>query len=112
MGIRKVIIQVCCGVLSKSVKTSLPVYECQTDLYSLSQAVYLSIRFRAEGLVCVITSRKSPVVTISSSMAGMSVSAVEEHHREAAVNMADVADVGVGALMGMFLVARCLTVFM
>lgn len=60
--------------------------ECQTDSYSLSQAVYLSIRFRAEGLVCAMTSRKSAVVTVSSWMAGMSVSPVEESHSEAAVS--------------------------
>ena len=59
--------------------------EHQTDSYSLSQAVYLSIRFRAEGLVCAITSKKSAVVTVPSWMARMSASPVEDNHSEAEV---------------------------
>lgn len=57
----------------------------QTDSYSLSQAACLSIRFRAEGLVCATTSRKSAVVTVSSWMAGMSESPVKENPSEATV---------------------------
>lgn len=50
---------------------------CQTDSYSRSQAVYLSIRFRAEGFVCAITSKKSAVVTVSNRMVDMVASSVD-----------------------------------
>lgn len=56
--------------------------ESQTDAYSLSQAAYLSIRFRADGLVCVITCRKSAVVTVSSLMAEMSEFPVEKRQNK------------------------------
>lgn len=75
------LIQTCCNVKCVCyVETSVCVYVYQTDSYSLSQAEYLSIRFRAEGLVCAKTSRKSAVVTVSSWTAGMSISPVEENH--------------------------------
>ena len=49
--------------------------------------MYLSIRFRAEGLVCVMTSRKSTVVTVSSWTAGMSSLPVDKkNHSEATVS--------------------------
>lgn len=41
---------------------------CQTDSNSLCQAVYFWLRFFADGLVWVITSRKSAVVIVSSSI--------------------------------------------
>lgn len=39
---------------------------CQTDSNSFCQAVYFWLRFFADGLVWVITSRKSAVVIVSS----------------------------------------------